>query len=67
MGLRPTHGDENHRRRSRVKLALSLPKGGGLAEELHADRLIVKRLSFGVRQLTGEPAAAGPQLSFAPG
>jgi len=29
MGLRPTRGKENLRRRPREKLALSLPKGGG--------------------------------------
>jgi len=30
MGRRPTHGDENRRHcHPRVKLALSLPKGGG--------------------------------------
>ena len=60
MGLRPTQRDENHRRRHpRVS--------GGLAEELHTDRLTMKRLSFRARRLTDELAAAGPQLSFALG
>ena len=38
MPFRPTQGDENHRRHPRVS--------GGLAEELHADRLIMEHLSF---------------------
>jgi hypothetical protein len=56
VGLRPTQKDENDRRRHpRVS--------GGLAEELHADRLIMKRLSFCARRfLAGEES---PQLSFA--
>jgi hypothetical protein len=68
MGLRPTQRDENHRRRHpRVKLALSLPKGGDWVRNFMLTGSSSNAChSEPVGPLTDgtEPAAAGSRLSF---